>query len=325
MRVARTTAERLRLLARVLAMADERQAVRLTDAAAEVGIDVEGLRELLEPVLYLEWRDPLGDLHGETRAFLVTEDDHLVVTDEHWLRGLASKPPDPPSALRLFTAGVVLQAATSRQPSPALDRALAKLSDVLQADVVVHVEPPPWTQLCERQHRRRRTLRIRYLSAVHGEVREHELEPHLVASKWGNWYVLGRIVGGDGAIRPFRIDRIVEAEAGERTFEPEEVELPDWWDMSEHEKTFVARLPARDLDRLPQPNRSIVSRELDGGRVEAEITVIGERHLDHVLLALSPDSEVVWPQEWRDRRRALARALLERYEATENAAFSSRP
>jgi predicted DNA-binding transcriptional regulator YafY len=64
---------------------------------------------------------------------------------------------------------------------------------------------------------------------------------------------------------------------------------------------------------LPQPNRSIVVRELDDGRVEAEITVIGRRHLDHTLLALSPDSEVVWPEDWRERRRALARALLERY------------
>lgn len=308
----RTTADRLRLLAQALAMADERQAVALADAAAELGITVEDLRELLDPVLYLEWKDASGELRGETRAFMITEDDHLVVTDEHWLRGLASKPPDPPAALRLFTAGVVLQAATSRQPSHALDRALAKLTDVLQADVIVHVEPPHLTQLCEQQRRRGRTLRIRYLSAVHGEVREHEIEPHLVASRWGNWYVLGRIVGDDD-IRPFRIDRIIEAEAGDGEFEPEDVALPDWWDMSEHEKTFLARLPARDLDRLPQPNRSIVTRELDDGRVEVEITVIGQRHLDHTLLALSPDSEVVWPQDWRERRCTLARTLLARY------------
>ena len=308
----RTAADRLRALARVLALADERRAIALADAADEVGMTVAELRELLDPVLYLEWRDGDGEVRGEARAFLLTEDEHLVVTDQHWLRGLVSRPPDPASALRLFVAGVVLQAATSDTPLRALDRALDKLADVLDASVVVRVERPEFTDLCERAALRRHTLHVRYLSAVHGEPREHEIEPHLVASRWGHWYVLGRVVGQDGIV-PFRIDRILDASPGERRFEPEDVELPEWWDLTEHEQTVLARLPRADLDRLPQPNRCIVCHELDDDRVEAEITVIGPRRLDHLLLALGPAAEVVWPQECAERRRELARDVLAAY------------
>jgi hypothetical protein len=305
----RNVVERLRLIAETLALADERNSVAIADAAAELGVPADELRTLLEPVLFLEWKTPLGELHGESRAFLLTEDDHLVVTEGHWLRGLASRPPSVNDALRLFTAGIVAQAATSRTPSSPLDSALDKLADVLRAQVVVHVERPQHTDLCERLCARGRTLRMRYLSAVHGEPKDHEIEPHLVASRWGNWYVVGPIVGGDEMIA-WRIDRILAAAEGDGAFEPSDVDLPEWFAMEEHERTVVVLLPEGDLSRLPQPNRAIVNRKLDDGRVEAEITVIGPRHLDHLLLTLPPDAEVTYPQEYAERRRDLARALL---------------
>jgi predicted DNA-binding transcriptional regulator YafY len=141
-----------------------------------------------------------------------------------------------------------------------------------------------------------------------------EIEPHLVASRWSNWYVLARIVGDD-RILPFRIDRVLEAELGDATFEPEAVELPDWWDLSAHEQKLIARLPAGDVERLPQPNRTTVLRDVGAGRVEAEIVVIGPRRMEHLLLALGPDAEVVWPQELAAQRKELAARLLECYPA----------
>ena len=56
-----------------------------------------------------------------------------------------------------------------------------------------------------------------------------------------------------------------------------------------------------------------VVRELDDDRVEAEIVVIGPRRLEHVLLALGPEAEVVWPEEYTVLRRELAGELLARY------------
>jgi predicted DNA-binding transcriptional regulator YafY len=307
-------ADRLRVLAEVLALADERRSISLMDAADEVGISTRDLRELLEPVLFLEWRDADGELLGESRAFLLTDDNHLYVTEEHWLRGIASTQPDPPTALRLFVAGVVLQAATAGAPSPALDRALDQIAGILDAEVVVHVDRPQWTDLLEKANAEGRTVHLRYLSAIEGAAKDMEVEPHLVASRWGNWYMLGRVVGSE-KILPFRIDRILDASRGDGTFIPEPAELPDWWDLTAHERKVIARLPSRDVERLPQPNRTTVLRELDDGVVEAEIVVIGPRRLEHVLLALGPDAEIVWPSELADERRRLATELLARYDS----------
>jgi len=206
----------------------------------------------------------------------------------------------------------VLQAATSQHPLPALDRALDKLADVLDAEVVVHVDRPPFTDVCEQATNDARTLHVRYLSAVHGEPREYEIEPHLVASRWGHWYVLARVRGQRDVV-PFRIDRLLHVEPGDGTFAPEPVAMPEWWDLAAHEQTILAQLPVADLDRVPQPNRSVVCRDLGAGRVEAEITVIGPRRMDHLLLALGPHAEVVWPEECTQRRRDLATELLARY------------
>lgn len=309
----RRNADRLRVLARVLALADERRSVSLMEAADELGVSTRDLRELLQPVLFLEWRDADGELRGESRAFLLTEDDHLLVTEEHWLRGLASTQPDARTALRLFVAGVVLQAATPDRAAPALDRALDRLARMLDAEVVVHVDRPRWYELCERAHREGRTLRCSYLGAVEEEPRTMEIETHLVASRWGNWYAMVRIAGTDDDMLSLRIDRILDAELGDGTYEPEPVTLPEWWDLSAHDRKLIARVTPRDLDRLPQPNRVTLLRELGDGRVEAEIVVIGPRRLHTLLLVLGPDAEIVWPEEYRNSRRDLARSVLARY------------
>ncbi len=307
------TADRLRVLARVLALADERRSVSLMDAADEVGFSARTLRELLEPVLFLEWRDADGELRGESRAFLLTEDEELVVTEEHWLRGLASTQPDPATALRLFVAGVVLQAATTRAPNPALDHALERLASILDADIVVHVDRPRWTDRCEQAYREGRTLQLRYLSLIEGVPRDFEIEPHLIASRWGNWYVLGRIAGDD-RVWALRIDRILDATLGERTFERVDMELPEWWDLSEHERSLIVRLPQRDLARLPQPVRVTVTRDLEDARVEAELVTIGPRRHEHLLLSLGADAEIVWPDDARALQRDLAKAVLAQYD-----------
>jgi len=318
----RTNAQRLQVLAALLAMADERRQVSLMEAADELGVSTRELRELLDPVLYLEWRDADGELLGETRAFLLTDDDELIVSEEHWLRGIASTRPDPPTALRLFVAGVILQAAT-RDPLPVLDRALERLKEVLDAEVVVHFDRPQWTDFLEEAQRSGRTVEMRYLSHIGGRPHDLHLEPHLVASRWGNWYLFARVLTSDPPptghlvdderIFPFRIDRILSAGPGGADFEPEAVEVPEWWDMSEHERKVIVRVAPDDLRRVPEPGQSTVLRELDDGRVEAEIMVIGPRRLEHLLLLLGPAAEIVWPDEMPTLQRDLAREVLARY------------
>ncbi len=93
------------ILRQVLATAEERRAISLDDAAAEVGVTPEQLKDLLDPVLFLAFRTGLGDLIEQSRSFLLTEDDEIIVDREHWLRDLAADPPTPDVALRLLVAG----------------------------------------------------------------------------------------------------------------------------------------------------------------------------------------------------------------------------
>ena len=62
------------ILRQVLAMAEERRAISLVDAAAAVGVRPDELKELLDPVLFLAFRTGLGDLIEQSRSFLLTED-----------------------------------------------------------------------------------------------------------------------------------------------------------------------------------------------------------------------------------------------------------
>src|SRR3954469_986537 len=95
------------IMMRALALAEERNGVALGHAAADVGIKPAELRRLLEPVLYLEFRTPDGDIVHAEHNYLLTEDDHLVVTEDNWLRTLSARPPAPETSLRLLIAGTL--------------------------------------------------------------------------------------------------------------------------------------------------------------------------------------------------------------------------
>lgn len=308
-----STEHRYRLLTAVLAMAEERGPVSLADAAREVGLTRDQLRALLDPVLFLEFRTSRGELVQATRAFLLTEDDHLVVDERHWLRDLASRPPDPDTALRLLVAGTVLQS-LALGPTAPLDAAVRKLEQVVAADVVVGVDDPPCRAVVDQARRQGCTVRVRYVND-RGEARDRELEPWFVFSNWGRWYVQGRDVGDD-EVKWFRIDRMAGAELGDGRFQaPDVAAVPEWFDLTEHEVTVTLRLDPAALDGLPTPHRLGPVAPTDDGRVEVDVTVYGRQRLAHLLVAVPADTEVVDSEDHRELRRAHAKRILARYEA----------
>ena len=73
---------------------------------------------------------------------------------------------------------------------------------------------------------------------------------------------------------------------------------------------MTVRVPASRLPALPRPH-TIRSQSADGnGWVRAEIEVAGDRQLDHLLVALGPDGEVLDPPDYQQRRRDRAKVLL---------------
>ncbi len=318
MNAAAERARRFDAVLAALALAEERGAVPLTDVAVEVGIDAETLRALLEPVLYLDFRLSArggrpGEEIDESRGFFLTEDRTLMLDETHWLRDLAAAPPPPELALHLLAAGLTYQACTD-ESRPRLEAALERLAEVVAAAVHVGIETPALLGTAREAAAAHRTLRFRYVKAGLADPTDREIEPHRVFCNWGNWYAYGPEIGG-GTLKYFRVDRMVSAEVGDGTFEvPDDFELPDFFDLSEHAVDLTVRVPRRTLRLLEADYRVRTTRPAGEGRTEVELTAYGEATLDRLLLRLPPEAAVVDPPELADRRRRLAAAVLARYE-----------
>ena len=290
------------ILRQVLALAEERDSVPLTIAAEAVGVSPGQLRELLEPVLYLEFRTGQGDLIEEAHEFLLDEHDVLRVDGQHWLRDLTATPPSDDDALRLLVSGIWMQAVAA-EPTPELDRAVAKLRRVVKTHLQIPVSAPPCLKAAQEAWRDSRSLRFRYVRADDDLVTDREVLPYRIYCKWGNWYLQGREVTGTEP-KLFRIDRMHNAAVGEIEFTPPlDTEIAEWFDLREHERSLRLRLTDTQLANLPQPHRIESETRLDDGRLEVDVVVTGERRLDYVLVSLDPDVEIVAPP---DARRLLS-------------------
>ena len=301
------------ILREVLALAEERGSVPIAEAAEIVGVGAAQLRELLDPVLYLEFHEPrTGHLVGASRAFLLAEDDTLRIDEGHWLRDLTSKPPDRDTALALFVAATTMQAIATDH-TPDLDRAARKLAEHLQVILRVPVEIPDCLEVVQQAWREGRSLRIRYLRDGADAPRDREVLPWRVFSQWGHWYVHARDVD-DAEPKYFRLDRVITASLGAIEFDPpEHDEIPEWFDLSGHDHTVRVRMGADALESLPAPHQLGDSTDCGDGRIEVDITVHGDRRFEHLLVSLPADAEVLAPPEAADLRRAHAARLLAAY------------
>jgi len=300
------------ILRQVLGMVEEREKVPVTELADAVGVSADQLRALLEPVLYLEFFTAIGDWIETAHDFLLNEDDELELAHDHWLRDLASEPPSADAALRLLVAGLAMQAVATGDTFD-LDSAVAKLRGVVDTELQVSLPKPPCLGAAQEALAIGRSLRFRYVRDHDDTVSDREVLPHRVFCRWGHWYVQGREVEGTD-IKRFRIDRMQDAVVGSIEFEPPpDTEIPDWFDLSRHERTVRLRLAPAQASALARPHTIAHEVELPDGRVELDVTVAGDRRLDYLLVTLDPDVEIVSPADARDRRRAVARQLLAQY------------
>lgn len=302
------------ILREVLALAEERKSIPLAEAAAAVGIDEARLRELLKPVLFLEFRTGTGELLPAWSDFLVTEDDRLVIEHDHWLRDLAADPPSADTALRLLVAGLAMQSLAT-EPTPDLDRAVAKLRGVVDAQLQLSVPKPPCLAVAQQSWRDGQSLCFRYVRDNDAASSDREAVPYRVYCKWGHWYFQGRELD-ETEPKQFRIDRMLDARLGDVEFDPPpDTEIPAWFDLSEHERIVTLRLTTAQLDALPRPHAVRSETALADGRIETRVAVSGDRRLDSLLVCLHPAVEIVDPPDCGARQRAHAAQLLADYVA----------
>lgn len=295
----------------VFALAEERGGIPLADAASAVALDAETVRALIEPVLYLEFRDELDELIDETRAFIIDEDDTVRVDEGHWLRSLVAVAPSPLVALRLYAAARTAAGSLANPPMP-LRSAMHKLEELLEGSVVIPSERPPNLDACVSASRGRRAIRIVYTNDA-GDTSTREIEPFHVFANWGKWYVQGPAVG-DAVVKSWRVDRMLEVTTLDPSFAPPApLDIPERFDLTEYERTVRMRLPDATVDNLPTPLRVDDIVEVGVGLVEATFTVMGNHRFRHLLVAAGPDAVIIDDVAAESVRRAHASDLLSAY------------
>lgn len=160
---------------------------------------------------------------GDLMVAYIDEDEVVVEMAEYFSRPLRLSAPE---ALGLLAAGRALL--SSGLGSPELEAAVAKVEAVVLPEsddrIVVDLAEPPFVSLLRRAAVAGLVVRIEYRAVSTGEVTTRDVEPWMVFSTLGNWYVRGHCRRAD-AERVFRIDRIRSAEETGDRFEPPD-ELP---------------------------------------------------------------------------------------------------
>ncbi len=304
------------IIAGALALAEERESISITEAAALVDVSRDELIKLLNPVVYLEFRDSMGEVIAQVDAFdLDLDADMLHVRAGHWLRDWDASAPPGDAAVRLFVTATFYQATGAA--SATLDAALTKLRQLVAVDMVIPTRRPPGLDVVEEAYAKCRSLRFRYMRAVDDEVSERHTLPYDVYGEWGHWYAPGPEVGDD-IVKYWRIDRMTDVTIGPETFDPPaEPPARGWFDLSGIGRRVTVIVPEHRLAALPQPHTVLSSTPAGDGRTRVEIEIAGDRQLDYLLVALGPDGEVVEPAEYRQRRADRAQALLAHLDATE--------
>jgi predicted DNA-binding transcriptional regulator YafY len=224
----------------------------------------------------------------------------------------------PAEALTLVAASTALLGVESAEvgdPEGPLARGLAKLAHALGVgeevlDVDLGVAPPEALADLERASTEHRQVELDYYVYGRDEQTTRVVDPHLVYSAAGQWYLAGfcHLAGAD---RLFRVDRVRRATVLDSTFTPRPYEEPPpVFDPSPGDPTIVLDLePEAAWAATQYPAKSIT--ELGGGRLRVELWVTGEAWLARLLIRLGPDGRVV-AGDGTAGPRAAAR-VLERY------------
>lgn len=292
-----------------LALAEERESISLTETARIVGVTRGQLIDWLVPVVDLEFRDATGEVIAQLDAFdLDLDADMLHVRAGHWLRDWDADAPPGDAAVRLFVTASVYQATGAS--SPTLDAALRKLRQAVAIDMVIPTTRPDGLDVAEEAAYRSVSLSFGYTRFGEDVITEREVLPYDVYGEWSHWYVWGPEIGGD-VVKQWRIERMTDVRLGAVTFAPPAELAPrGWFDLSHITQRVTVVVPTSRVAALPQPFEIVSETAVDGGRCRLEVEIAGDAHLDHFLISLGPDGEVVEPTELRARRRARAAALL---------------
>lgn len=262
---------------------------------------------------------PYGAEHMIT---VVLDDDGSVLA---WKGPFFTRPMrlTPAEGFAVLAAGRALLAVPGAEAEGALATALAKLESALGTaagggrSVSVELETPPLLGDVRAAVASRSRLAVEYFAAWRDEVTSRVIDPYVVFSQEGRWYV----AAADslrGVVRHFRVDRLAAATPTGETFE-----VPPDAPTSPPERAFTGGPEVVEAVVVVPPSARWVAEaydpldveELVDGRLRLRLAVAGERWLERLLLRVGPSAVVESPPELTGLGAAAARRLLARYSA----------
>ncbi|MCO5319473.1 MAG: WYL domain-containing protein [Microthrixaceae bacterium] len=280
-------------------------------AAEKFGVDPQQLRDDLMTVFYDV--EPEIGADSMVEVFIDDDEDEFVTVR---LPGSFDEPPDldHTEALALLAAASALvgQPGTDLALLPAVDKLHAALgvdgASAVQVDL--GAGDPGIRSLLAEAVESGHVVEFRYFSWNSDEVANRRVDPWLIRSVGGHWYLTGWCHDRE-APRHFRLDRILAAEVTGSTRSTEvPPEPPEPMQAHDAVPTIVVELPVGEswlVDSLP--TRHI---EEDDRTVRVTLEVRSEGWLDRLLVSLG-DSARVYDSDGTDlaeRRAALARRIL---------------
>jgi proteasome accessory factor C len=314
----RTTAgDQLTRILHLLPRAARRQGVTVLQLARELGVAPEELMDDLETI------SSRADYHVAGSG----EDTQIVVDAERvfvWTTGEFRRPIrfSPAEALALGL-GLRILAAEREEPGSAGVLALAeRLERTLTAidpgspeeAIVVGAGAGSRTTRVDMLEAARagRCCEIRYLKPAAVDAEQRRIAPYVLVAAEGFWYVLARCSRAE-SVRAFRLDRIIDVEVLDETFE-----IPADFDphaflrggrvFSAAEETevlvryspLIARWMVEKGPTEPQPDGSVLVRH----------RVADPHWLVRHVLQYGRDAEVVKPREFREMVAASVGRIL---------------
>lgn len=253
---------------------------------------------------------PYGAEHMIT---VVLDDDGSVFA---WKGPFLNRPMrlTPTEGFAVLAAGRGLLAIPGAGEHGPLSSALDKLENALggRGSVSVDFDTPALLDVVRTAVEHTERLAVSSYSAWRDELTDRVIDPWLVFSHEGRWYVTAAD-SRSGEVRHFRIDRLHGAHpTGEHFAKPERVQPPERVFGRGADTTEVVLWLPPSGRWVAEAYDPIAVEEGDGG-LRVTLLATGERWLERVLLRVGPEAVVESPEAWRTVGVDAARRVAARY------------
>ncbi|MBA3652764.1 MAG: WYL domain-containing protein [Actinobacteria bacterium] len=300
---------RLRRLLAIIPWIAARKAATFEEIAIRFGLTVAEV----ENELLLAACCGLPPYSPDRLIELIVDEDRVTADVPEYFR----RPPRLSAAdgFALLAAGKALLAVPGSDPSGPLARAMDKLGGVLGVGdrVAVELDAPEHLDALRAAAAAHDTVEIDYYSASRDEATTRRVDPLLVFTDAGHWYVDGYCHRTD-AVLHFRVDRVSAVRPTGDSFEPRTVDVPKVGVFHPGPDTPVVtvELPKRGAwVAETYPVEGV--RELKNGRLRVQLAISGPAFLERLLLRVGPTAKVVEPKEMAEIAQQAARKVLARY------------